>query len=246
MKPAETTVPLYTLRPTYVPDILKLETLFYAFLLVFGLTIIGGMLIMLLTIILGLGGIIPFWLGFFAILVASAILIPPYVSKTLKANLAATACKFYDDHMLYQTFQWMIFRRRGRIKYSHIADIAERTNIFQARYNVGDIWVIVPGMNLEAGQRFPGLKIRNIRLNGELTDFFERVIFHNNNIKTTSGQLPETAEEPVLEQNLDLSELLFGDDHIRIAKFESGIDNGGQPPFDQNNQRPLIRFDILL
>ncbi len=195
----------FVLRPTYVPNILKMETVLYSALLIFGATMIGGVLILLLTIMLGLGRIIPFGLGFFAVLVASLVLIPPYIHKTIKANMAATACKFYGDHMLYQTFQWLIFRRRGRVLYRNVADIAERTNIFQARYGVGDIWFIVPGMALEAGQRFSGLKIRNIRLSGDLTDFFETVIFKNTDtFETTDNVLTDAPETEPEDLRADL------------------------------------------
>ena len=176
--------PILTLRPKYVPDLVRIEILFYCFLATFALTILGGVFIMLISLLFGLGNILPPWLGFFALLVACVIFLPPFIKKTLKSNMASTFCNFYSDHLLYQTYQLLIFKRRGRIKYSDISDITERSNLFQNRYDIGDIWVIAPNMPMDAGQRFPGIKIRSIKLTSELTEMFERVIFKNT--------LPET------------------------------------------------------
>lgn len=176
--------PILTLRPKYVGDLVRLETVLYCAAATFALTILGGVLIMILSMILGLGWLIPPWLGFFALLVACLVLLPSYIQKTIKGNMASSFCKFYADHLLYQNYQWLIFKRRGRIKYRDISDIAERSNVFQSKYDIGDIWIIAPNVPMDASQRFPGIKIKSIKLTPELTDMFERVIFQNN-ISTT-------------------------------------------------------------
>ncbi len=195
--------PILTIRPKYVEDLVRIEILFYCFIATFGLTILGGVAIMLVSMILGLGSLLPPWLGFFALLVACLIFLPPHIQKTIKSNMAGTYCHFYRDHLSYQNFQWLIFKRKGRIKYADISDVAERSNIFQTRYNVGDIWIIAPNMPLDAGQRFPGVKIRNIALNANLTDQFETIIFQNTMdiYADTSADTPADTKEKAADEN---------------------------------------------
>lgn len=180
--------PMFTLRPKHVADLVRMEVLYYCFIATFGMTITGGVLIMMISLILGFGSLLPPWLGFFALLVACVLFLPPYIQKTVKSNMAGTFCHFYQDHLLYQTFKWLIFKRRGLIKYDDVSDIAERSNVLQNRYNVGDIWVIAPGVPMDAGQRFPGIKIRNIALNENLTDMFERIVFKNTITETQNRE----------------------------------------------------------
>lgn len=188
MDAAKTNDPILTLRPKFVPDVVRLEILFYAFLATFALTILGGVFIMLVSLLFGLGNLIPPWLGFFALLVACVILLPGFIKKTIQQNMASTFCHFYNDHLLYQTYQLLVFKRRGRIKYTDISDIAERSNLFQNKYNIGDVWVIAPNMPMDAGPRFPGIKIRNIKLTPELTETFERVVFKNDLTNAVENQ----------------------------------------------------------
>jgi hypothetical protein len=168
--------PFYTIKPEFIKNIALLETAFYALLITFVLTVGGGVILMLLLALLQLSGLIPAWLPFVAILVASFVFIPPWVYQTVKNNIEDSHYKFYRDHLTFQQYQMLFFKKRGRLKYIDIQDIVERTDLLRSRYDIGNVWFLAPGSGIAAEQGFPGLKMNHIKLSDDLSNFFERIL----------------------------------------------------------------------
>ena len=185
--------PFRILHPTFIKNIAIAETALYSFLGIFTVTMGAGIVITLLFLILGLSKFLPLWLPFFAIFVATLIFIQPYVYKLLKQNHEDTYYKFYPDHMTFQQYQMLLFKKRGRLRYMDINDIIERTDIIQSRYNIGTVWVLAPGTGITAGQRFPGLKMSHIHLTEELSDFFEDILSRGSESLSGNIRPEETA-----------------------------------------------------
>lgn len=178
--------PLRIIQPEFIKNIALLETALFSTLIIFAMVMTGGVILMLLLTILHLNAFLPGWLPFFAILVAATLLIPPWVYKMVQKNSADSYYKFYGDHLTFQQYQLLFFKKRGRLKYADIQDIIERTDLLRSRYDIGNVWFLAPGTGIAANQAFPGLKISHIRLSDDLTDFFETIM---------TG-MPETTDLP--------------------------------------------------
>jgi hypothetical protein len=180
--------PITILRPKYVQQLAYLETFFYSVVSIFTLTVGIGTIVFFILSILQLSRIIPMWLPYTLIFALSCIFMPPFIFETIKRNTAQTGYKFYQDHILFQHFQMLFFRQRGRLKYADIQDIFERSNIVQGYFGTGNVWILAPGTGIAAGRRFPGLKLSNIELNDDLTEFFEAIMFPENFVEQSPQQ----------------------------------------------------------
>ena len=193
--------PVLILRPKYVPAIAYAETAFYSFATIFTITVGGGILLFFIFSLFQLNGIIPTWLPFTLLFAISCIFIPPFIFETIKKNISHTGYKFYKDHILFQHYQVLFFRQRGRLRYADIIDIFERSNIFQSYFNVGNVWILAPGTGIAAGRRFPGLKISDIELDDDLTNFFEEILFPT--IQENQAQPQPNTQPPPTEDDTD-------------------------------------------
>lgn len=168
--------PFYTIKPQFVKNIAVLEAAFYTLMITFVLTVGGGVILMLLLALLNLGGLIPAWLPFVAILIASFIFIPPWVYQMIQKNIKDSHYKFYRDHLTFQQYHMLFFKKRGRLKYVDVQDIVERTDILHSHYDIGNVWFLAPGTGVAANQSFPGLKMKQVQLNDDLSNFFEKIL----------------------------------------------------------------------
>lgn len=181
--------PLLVLKPKFVPALVYLETAIFSLLGIFVLTIGVGVLCVIIISLLQMSRFIPIWVPFTLMFALGCILIPAFVYETIKKNTKSTGYKFYQNYVSFQHFSMLFFRNRGRLKYRDVQSFTERSHILQNAYGVGNVIVLAPGTGVVTGQRFPGLKIRNVELTDQLTAFFEHTIFP----QTQWGQQVETS-----------------------------------------------------
>lgn len=98
--------------------------------------------------------------GFFC--AASLLGIPPIFYEIKKRALQRTIYNFYDDYMDFQYFHWYINRRRGRVRYTDIADIAQHASALEEHQRLITIFIYVPGMGMGRRGAFSGVKMADL------------------------------------------------------------------------------------
>jgi hypothetical protein len=153
--------PILTVRPKFDNGLTMIQSL--------GVTL-GGFLVT--TVILGSFFFILFSMfgvrhvsaggiyGFFCVISLAGI--PPLFYEVKKRALQRTMYNFYDDYMDFQYFHWYINRRRGRVRYVDIADIAQHASALQEHQRLITIYVYVPGMGMGRRGAFAGVKMADL------------------------------------------------------------------------------------
>jgi len=125
-------------------------------------TVVLGTFFFILLSLIGLGkhisasGIYGFFFGL------SVLGIPPLFYEVKKRAFQRTIYNFYDDYMDFQYFHYYINRRRGRVRYADIADIAQHASALQEHQRLTTIYLYVPGMGMGRRGAFAGLKLADL------------------------------------------------------------------------------------
>jgi hypothetical protein len=124
-------------------------------------TLLLGTFFFILLMVIGLGrhlsgsAIYGFFFGL------SILGIPPLFYELKKRAFQRTIYNFYDDYMDFQYFHFYLNRRRGRVRYSDISDIAQHASALQEHQRLTTVYIYVPGMGLQA-RGFSGLKLTDL------------------------------------------------------------------------------------
>ncbi len=154
--------PILSVRPKFDPGLTVVEACFTTLGGFIVTTILFGTLFLILFSIIGLGkhisagGIYEFFFG------VSLLGIPPLYYEVKKRAFQRTIYNFYDDYMDFQYFHWHINRRRGRVRYGDIADIAQHASALQEHQRLITIFIYVPGMGMGRRGSFAGVKLADL------------------------------------------------------------------------------------
>lgn len=154
--------PLLSIRPHFDQALAFYESLPATMLsVVVGTGVLGTFFYIILSFI-GLGRFISggtVYLCFFLLCLA---LTPAVFYELKKKAFSRTAFHFYDGYLEYQNFRFYISRRRGRVRYDDIADVAQRASFLEGLHGLTTVYIYVPNMGYQSNQAFAGIKITNI------------------------------------------------------------------------------------
>lgn len=123
-------------------------------------TLVVGTLFLIFVSIIGIrqltaGGI------YMTFLVLSVALIPPAFYELKKRAFQRTIFNFYDNYLDFQYFEWFITRRRGRIRYTDVADISQQASALQEHRRLTTVYLFIPAMALRQ-RGFAGLRLADL------------------------------------------------------------------------------------
>ncbi|MEZ0224183.1 MAG: hypothetical protein ACAH83_06505 [Alphaproteobacteria bacterium] len=154
--------PILSVRPKFDSGLAMIQALIVTLGGFIVTTILLGTFFFILLSIIGLGkhvsasGIYGFFFGL------SVLGIPPLFYEVKKRAFQRTIYNFYDDYMDFQYFHYFINRRRGRVRYLDIADIAQHASALQEHQRLTTIYLYVPGMGMGQRGAFAGLKLTDL------------------------------------------------------------------------------------
>jgi hypothetical protein len=154
--------PILTVRPKFDSGLAMVEALVVTLGGFIVTTIALGTFFFILLSMIGLGrhisasGIYGFFFGL------SVLGLPPLFYEVKKRAFQRTIYNFYDDYMDFQYFHYYINRRRGRVRYVDIADIAQHASALQEHQRLTTIYLYVPGMGMGQRGAFAGLKLADL------------------------------------------------------------------------------------
>jgi hypothetical protein len=154
--------PILSVRPKFDAGLTVVEALIVTLGGFIITTIFFGTFFLILFSVLGLGrhisagGIYSFFFG------VSLLGIPPLYYEVKKRAFQRTIYNFYDDYMDFQYFHWHINRRRGRVRYGEIRDIAQHASALQEHQRLITIFLYVPGMAMGRRGGFSGVKLADL------------------------------------------------------------------------------------
>ena len=154
--------PILSVRPKFDPGLTMVQALVTTLGGFIVTTILFGTFFFIFLSLIGLGrhlsatGIYGFFFGL------SLLGIPPLFYEVKKRALQRTIYNFYDDYMDFQYFHYYINRRRGRVRYADIADIAQHASALQEHQRLITIFLYVPGMGMGRRGEFAGVKMADL------------------------------------------------------------------------------------
>lgn len=154
--------PILSVRPKFDSGLAMIQALIVTLGGFIVTTILFGTFFFILLSMIGLGkhisasGIYGFFFG------VSVLGIPPLFYEVKKRAFQRTIYNFYDDYMDFQYFHYYINRRRGRVRYMDIADIAQHASALQEHQRLTTIYLYVPGMGMGQRGAFAGLKLTDL------------------------------------------------------------------------------------
>ncbi|TAL28206.1 MAG: hypothetical protein EPN97_15240 [Alphaproteobacteria bacterium] len=154
--------PILTVRPKFDSGLAMAEALVVTLGGFIVTTVVLGTFFFILLSLIGLGrhisasGIYGFFFGL------SVLGIPPLFYEVKKRAFQRTIYNFYDDYMDFQYFHYYINRRRGRVRYADIADIAQHASALQEHQRLTTIYLYVPGMGMGRRGAFAGLRLTDL------------------------------------------------------------------------------------
>lgn len=156
--------PLFSVKPKFIPKVVMMQALFYGFFGALFLTVVGGLLLSLLTMMLGLLGKISVGKIFWGCFLLGIIGIPLLYYEIRRKNAAATRFDFYDDRLNFSYFSGRFLnRKQGRLYYRDIVDVVQNTSFLQGLGNLKTIELHAPASAYyEPGQKFVGIAIEDV------------------------------------------------------------------------------------
>lgn len=154
--------PILSVRPKFDPGLTMVQALVTTLGGFLVTTVLFGTFFFILLSVLGLSrhisasGIYGFFFGL------SVLGIPPLFYEVKKRAFQRTIYNFYDDYMDFQYFHYYINRRRGRVRYIDIADIAQHASALQEHQRLTTIYIYVPGMGMGQRGAFSGVKLTDL------------------------------------------------------------------------------------
>lgn len=180
--------PILSVRPKFDPGLTMIQALAVTLVGFLVTTFVFGSFVFILLMMIGLsrhisaGGIY----GFF--LVVSLLGIPPLFFEIKKRAFQRTIYNFYDDYLDFQYFHNFINRRRGRIRYTDIVDIAQHASALQDHQRLTTIYIYVPGMGMGTRGGFAGVKLVDLP---QAKDYMTKIM------DLLEGRTPAAAPQPV-------------------------------------------------
>lgn len=167
--------PLFSVKPKFIPKVVMMQALFYGFFGALFLTVVGGLLLSLLTLILGFLGKIAIGKIFWGCFLLGIIGIPILYYEIRRKNAAATRFDFYEDKLRFSYFSGRFLnRKQGRLYYSDIVDVVQNTSFLQGLGNLKTIELHAPASAYyEPGQKFIGIAIEDVPIG---TDTAEKIV----------------------------------------------------------------------
>jgi len=167
--------PLFSVKPKFIPKVVMMQALFYGCLGALALTVIGGLLLALLSMMLGLLGKISIGAIFWGCFLLGIIGIPILYYEIRRKNAAATRFDFMDDRLSFSYFSGRFLnRKQGRLYYTDIVDVVQNTSFLQGMGSLKTIELHAPASAYyEPGQRFVGIAIEDVPMG---TDVGEKIL----------------------------------------------------------------------
>ncbi|TNE31064.1 MAG: hypothetical protein EP349_04500, partial [Alphaproteobacteria bacterium] len=156
--------PLFSVKPKFIPKVVMMQSLFYGFFGALFLTVIGGLLLSLLTMMMGLLGKIAIGKIFWGCFLLGIIGIPILYYEIRRKNAAATRFDFFEDRLSFSYFSGRFLnRKQGRLYYRDIVDVVQNTNFLQGLGSLKTIELHAPASSYyEPGQKFVGIAIEDV------------------------------------------------------------------------------------
>jgi hypothetical protein len=156
--------PLFSVKPKFIPKVVMMQSLFYGFFGALFLTVIGGLLLSLLTMMLGFLGKIAIGKIFWGCFLLGIIGIPILYYEIRRKNAAATRFDFFEDRLSFSYFSGRFLnRKQGRLYYRDIVDVVQNTSFLQGLGNLKTIELHAPASAYyEPGQKFVGIAIEDV------------------------------------------------------------------------------------
>lgn len=168
--PADAKVmPVFSIRPQFDQPLAVIHALLAMVVGTIFLTIVGGTLFYMLFLILGLGNIIGAGYVYGLILVVSLVAVAPVFFELRKKAYQRTVWHFYDTYVDYQSFNFYVERRRGRLRYRDIQDIAQQASALQEQRGLTTIYLFAPSMRYQRRSSFAGVRIFDVPLAADYT-----------------------------------------------------------------------------
>jgi hypothetical protein len=152
--------PLLTVRPKFDPGLTMVQSLLVLLPGAFMATLLFGTILLILVSMMGIRQITAGGL-YLSILVLSIAAIPPVFYELKKRAYQRTIFNFYDSYLDFQYFQFYITRRRGRLRFTDIADISQQASALQEHQRLTTVFLYVPAMALRQ-RGFSGLKLADL------------------------------------------------------------------------------------
>jgi len=231
--------PLFSVKPKFIPKVVMMQALFYGFFGALFLTVVGGLLLSLLTLMMGFLGKIAIGNIFWGCFLLGIIGIPILYYEIRRKNAAATRFDFYEDRLSFSYFSGRFLnRKQGRLYYRDIVDVVQNTSFLQGLGSLKTIELHAPASAFyEPGQKFIGIAIEDVPMG---TDTGERILEILDRVhaeyrdawaadvqraawaeaQAGAGEQPELMEEDMPEQ----AEAAVTDDGVTEAAAEGDSD----------------------
>ena len=164
--------PLFSVKPKFIPKVVMMQSLFYGFFGALFLTVIGGLLLSLLTMMLGFLGKIAIGKIFWGCFLLGIIGIPILYYEIRRKNAAATRFDFFEDRLSFSYFSGRFLnRKQGRLYYRDIVDVVQNTSFLQGLGNLKTIELHAPASAYyEPGQKFVGIAIEDVPMGAGIAE----------------------------------------------------------------------------
>jgi hypothetical protein len=150
--------PLLSVRPTFDSSLTLLQAVGVSILGVFVLTILlGTFFYILLSFMNARAAGASYW--FF--LIVTGFGVPIFFFELKKKAYQRTLFNFHEDYLEFQYFKFYLNRRRGRVRYSEITDIAQHASMLQDHQRLTTIYITVPSMAYRRSS-FAGLELYDL------------------------------------------------------------------------------------
>jgi len=164
--------PLFSVKPKFIPKVVMMQALFYGFLGALALTVVGGLMLALLTMMLGFLGKVSIGNIFWGCFLLGIIGIPLLYYEIRRKNAAATRFDFMEDRLNFSYFSGRFLnRKQGRLYYTDIVDVVQNTSFLQGLGDLKTIELHAPASAYyEPGQKFVGIAIEDVPISTDVGD----------------------------------------------------------------------------
>lgn len=162
-------MPVFSIRPRFDQPLAIIHALLAMVVGTIVLTVVGGTLLYMLCLIIGLGNIIGAGHIYGLVLVTSLVGVGPVFFELRKKAYQRTVWHFYDTHVDYQSFNFYVERRRGRLRYKDIQDIAQQASALQEQRGLTTVYLFAPSMRYQRRSSFAGVRVFDVPLDADYT-----------------------------------------------------------------------------
>lgn len=195
--------PILSVRPQFDTALAMVQALIALVVGFLPVTIIAGTIFYLLLNIIGLGRFVSASgiYGFFLLLSAAGI--PAVYYEMRRRAYRRTAFNFYDDHIDFQYFHFLINRRRGRVRYEDITDITQQASALQEQRRLTNIYLYVPTLDYMQQRGFAGLVMPDLPLTrgymNQVMDIIDGTYAQRGQQPPAPEQGQQASQQPVQE-----------------------------------------------